>query len=413
MIAEDKENIRPLQASNNGKFYTGKRTGFTSLLKEATAEVQDDIDRKTAVRSQCKDISNMVEKLCSDFEREDRDFKYAKDVEQTEKEMAKELDEMRKAEEKNNESAALKLAIEERRAQMVRAQAKRDMECKDAEFARLSILNDIDSDFKLEEKCKDDEAYALKVKKEIEDELLAEELAAQEREEYETMSARRRELELNDYAMAKEEQERISKELSKEAEILSARDFDIAREVQSNITLHYVKNKEQQEKEDRMLAKKLITKSARESYEADKRAEILSSVDLCSTASIAAQWKDAEADIQNVMGGICITVLLPHLQDLKITTPKSYVVDIEAKRMVMAGDRHATPANTSYRAEFEIRGRDVKLSKSDMNYNYSSETGLLHIYLESIHVDSDQEEKSERGSALSAIRKSFSRMLSK
>ena len=77
--------------------------------------------------------------------------------------MAKELDEMRKAEEKNNESAALKLAIEERRAQMVRAQAKRDMECKDAEFARLSILHDIDSDFKLEEKCKDDEAYALKV----------------------------------------------------------------------------------------------------------------------------------------------------------------------------------------------------------------------------------------------------------
>lgn len=66
-MAEDKENVRPVgTGSNKG------RKGFSNLLDSAVKEHNKEIDERVALRSQCKDITNMVNKLCADFDREDR-----------------------------------------------------------------------------------------------------------------------------------------------------------------------------------------------------------------------------------------------------------------------------------------------------------------------------------------------------
>jgi hypothetical protein len=68
MIAEDKENVRPTNFNPNRKM----RRGFSALLESAAKEHLHEMDEKVAFRSQCKDITNMVDKLCNDFDREDR-----------------------------------------------------------------------------------------------------------------------------------------------------------------------------------------------------------------------------------------------------------------------------------------------------------------------------------------------------
>lgn len=68
MLAEDKENVRPSNINPSRKM----RRGFSALLESAVKEHMHEIDEKVAFRSQCKDITNMVDKLCNDFDREDK-----------------------------------------------------------------------------------------------------------------------------------------------------------------------------------------------------------------------------------------------------------------------------------------------------------------------------------------------------
>ena len=72
---------------------------------------------------------------------------------------------------------------------------------------------------------------------------------------------------------------------------------------------------------------------------------------------------------------------------------------------------YANKTNTSYGAEFEIRGKSVKLCNIDINYNYSSETGLLHIYVENVSLAGMAGEESS--TMLSSMKTSFARMFSK
>ena len=351
------------------------------------------------------------------------DLKFAKDVDQCERSMAKEIERMRRDEEKLNESTALQIAIEERKAYALRAQAKRDREAKDEETARQSVQDDIENDFKLSKACEGDEEYALRVRKEIEDELYAAELEELEREEYDQRVSMQRAILEQDMMLAQSEQEKMTRELEEEYEALRQRDFDMACEIQSNLTTHNIAEDERQVLEDQRLAKKLITKSARQVHEDVKRASMLGTANLDSTSAIAAQWEGATADIQNVSGGLCITLLLPHLKDLKVIMKKNHIVDIEAKRMILSGDKAATKQNSIYSAEFEIKGRRLNLTERDMNYNYCSETGLLHIYVDNIHLDDEEanskEEKADgpmrsyRGAVLAGIRQSFSRVFNK
>jgi hypothetical protein len=166
---------------------------------------------------------------------------------------------------------------------------------------------------------------------------------------------------------------------------------------------------------------KLTTQSARDLFETQKKVDILSTFDLHSMNAIAMQWRDALPSIDNVDNGLCLTLLLPHLLDLRVSLSKGRVVRILAKRTVLTGDKYANKANTRYEAEFELQGINERLTERDMNYRYSSETGLLHIYLEGLCSPTSprggKESKSDGRSGLSALdlcalRNSFLRLIS-
>ena len=64
------------------------------------------------------------------------------------------------------------------------------------------------------------------------------------------------------------------------------------------------------------------------------------------------------------------------------------MVRIEANRLVdKKNDKVADSYNSQFVADFNIQGRDVHLSDSDLSYDYSSEVGLLHVYVENVSLD--------------------------
>jgi hypothetical protein len=150
------------------------------------------------------------------------------------------------------------------------------------------------------------------------------------------------------------------------------------------------------EQSDEILTKKLLTQSAREAYEHALSQKILSSHDTTHLSAIASQWNDCAVEISNVHSGLCLSLLLPHLKSLKIkfhskskgmlSGKRGPMVSIEASRMILPDDKTATRENSFYSAEFELQGVGVELSEEDMSYRYSSETGLLHIYLEQVEI---------------------------
>lgn len=145
-----------------------------------------------AVKTQCQDINILVDKLVGDFRQEDKDSKYAREIheselaaekmhaeqkymrehkdEHTAKELymedvqrQKERTSRRQSEEHKDESAALSVAMQERRDIQKRAQSKREMEAKDCDFAKQTVLDDLNSQQEMEDKCSNDEKVALAV----------------------------------------------------------------------------------------------------------------------------------------------------------------------------------------------------------------------------------------------------------
>jgi hypothetical protein len=88
----------------------------------------------------------------------------ARNLHQNEINLDKQRKEKKVVEESKNEATALRVAIEERKRLAMQAQAKRTLADTDEKYARKSVLDDLEADWKYQEQCKDDEKYALEVR---------------------------------------------------------------------------------------------------------------------------------------------------------------------------------------------------------------------------------------------------------
>jgi hypothetical protein len=358
------------------------------------------------------------------------DAKVARNLHKNEMELEKRRKEQKSLEENKNESTALRVAIEERKRVAMQAQAKRSLAEADEKYARKSVLDDLEADWKYQEQCKDDEKCALEVcsstpppplpqpllyvpcSTRTHKSQLKQQLDDEEKAERDTLQH-----EQDDEELARQLQLEMEHELELQESHLLDSDSRYAQEIQSNIDRttdeeigRGQSSHQQVEEKDQLLAMKLLTQSAREAYEQNLSRQLHSTHDTIHLNSIAKQWEDCHVEITNVMNGLCLSFLLPHLKSLKINfcdtsknknkknknmkrEERSVMVLVEASRMILTGDKNAMKKNSSYSAEFEIQGGEgVELTERDMSYKYSSESGLLHIYLEKVEMVEEEEE---------------------
>jgi hypothetical protein len=153
----------------------------------------------------------------------------------------------------------------------------------------------------------------------------------------------------------------------------------------------YKTEKEQLAARDAVLSRKLDIKVQREDHRHRKFRELVADANVDTTeAGITHAWMNAAAVVEDVAGGICMTVLLPHIKSLNVTLQGKRRVSVDAVRMVFAGETTAVKENTNYSIDFNIEGKLLALTQNDISYEYSSEFGLLHVYVEKVHLESDQ-----------------------
>jgi len=355
------------EAKNGGDSKKSGGSMFGKLLQDVTNEQKDEQvyqDEKVALDIQCDEALNMA----SQWMQLDKDEEIAKAAQKSLEEEAKEE---KQREIRIGESAALTVAIEERRRIQADAQKKIEIEKADAEFAKRTVLDDVEADHQFKVLQSKDNEVAQKLYEQLQDEMLAEELQKREDHAFEEMKA----------ALKKEDKKRAE------------HDFDLARETQRQLDVDHQKSKTDQEKIDAAVALKIAITSSREDHRRRKRLEVIhSNVVFNSIQKVSSQWEEAEADVEDVAGGLCLTLLLPYLRDIKLNAVNGNSVDLEAFRIISAEERKReldTEENSQYCAEFMIDGKNVSINNSDLSFEYSSESGLLHIYVESVHLDDD------------------------
>ena len=375
-----------------------EKGAFCRLLADVTNEQSkesEDHDVKVAVETQCAEALEMA----TGWIREEADAKYAEDLHEK---LVKEEKDGKEAALKSGESEALKLAIEERRRVQAEAAARREMENKDCEFAKKVVLNDAEEEHNIKEACSKDDEAAERLHRELQDELLAEELMKKEEQEFLELQKKKQEMIEQDAKMAQkelalEEERHHNEEKMRQKKILdqAMHDFEVARKTQVELDVEASKTKTEQENRDAQYALKMTIMHAHEAHRRTKRLEVIHSAKVFnSVKKVSQQWLDADAEVEDVAGGLCLTLLLPYLRDIKVSALDKKRVDLEAYRIVGTEEQKAglaTVDNSQYSAEFVIDGNNVHITDKDVSFEYSSESGLLFVYIENVHLDETNE----------------------
>ena len=448
MIESDKENTYQLKTKSitiNKNVETSKHgvikkksssRVFGNLLNEVTNEMKMEEDSNLAKHIHKEEASSIAVEWVQEACDARLAKKYAKD--EYEKQKAEKQHKI-----KEGEKTALQVALEERRIVKQKAEDKKRIETEDIEYAKKTVLDDINDTITRENECAKDVEYAKNMVNIIQDEFYAEDLNHQESLKYkkykESLEAQSKKDELiaqSLYADFKKQDDKIqsSRIIREQADELYAKaihskmefenrydkeskasaDFELARKEQIKSIRQDMEQKIAAERADAALAKKLSTKIEREEHRS-KAAKILKSSgkSFRTAAQVRKQWHEAEAKIEDVSRGICITILLPFMRDLKVNVGHSQNVEIEARRL-MAPDENIDDDDDSafYIAEFLIDGAKAKITENCMSYEYASETGLLHVYVDNVHLEKAQDGK-EREGILSKFKSGFSRMFGK
>jgi hypothetical protein len=112
--------------------------------------------------------------------------------------------------------------------------------------------------------------------------------------------------------------------------------------------------------------------------------------------AVADLWETAEAEVDDVCEAVCVTLLLPNIINLSVKVIKNgRKVAIDATRLAVPGDKFANAANTKYLAHFAIQGKNVKIDDKCLSHEYSSDSGLLHIYIAGVSLHNNEASKEE------------------
>jgi hypothetical protein len=416
-----------LSAKKSRKRAPREKGAFGRLLADVTNEQSKETemdDVKFAVETQAEEAMGMA----NEWIREEADAKVAADL----SEKLKYEDKMANDRDINaGQSEALKVAIEERRRIQAEAEDKKQMECKDREMAKKVIIDEAEEEHAFKELLSKDDEAAMRLHNELQDELLAEELMKREEAEYLQMQKKKQALidkdaELAQKELLKEQEEFNAKEKKRQELVLqqAMKDFEVARKAQRELDMAASEAKMIQEKQDAQYALKTTIQAARDAHRRSKRLALIQSPKVFNTISkVSQQWLDADAEVEDVAGGLCLTLLLPYLRDIKVTALDRKRVDLEAYRIVGSEEQKANLAtvdNSQYSAEFVIDGRNVNITNKDVSFEYSSESGLLFVYVENVHLDEEgvagesemgtSSGKGSSSSSSSSILNSFKRM---
>eukprot|EP01033_Poteriospumella_lacustris_P008861 gene8861-6377_t len=427
MACVDKENdinyVNRLREPAPGALKPASKPRFGSMLAEARKEVQVEGDNLLAIDFQADEVAGIVK----EWVQENQDQQLAA-------ELAKTLDEEDKANRKleilRGENEALKVAVEEKRRLKADAEEKMRREAEDEALAR-KFIEDEEKEY---QRTRAAMLYAdEKLCRQLSDD--ADEKGVVSRQALCDSKDERKDWDQSDDEEDDDEEEEEEEEKADDASFHAERvvqqlehDFELARHFQRQLDLEARRMKTQLEAKDEAYSRKLQAVEERKAFMAKKRAQLRGEYETHanknSDAYVGSLWEDAEADVDNVQNALCLTLLLPNVANVQVKLlfdheskekrhflrKKNPVIRIEATRAVK--DRATAKVdNANYIAEFQLdpnagsssssssskfpsmlggkraAKEGLKLSRRDIYFEYASESGLLHVFVENILLD--------------------------
>eukprot|EP01032_Pedospumella_encystans_P012579 gene12579-14545_t len=368
---------------------SGRGNAFGRLLKDATNQIRTEYDTQVAIDFTVNEALVVMKDWARETEDKEIAAKLAKQLEEEDQKS-------RKEELTKGEAAALKVAIDETRRVKAEAKDREVREKTDAEYAK-AIYEAEEKDAKQFEQILEDDAK------------LARQLSDDDESKWESKSDHAEE-KGSSYGNADSKASRDSKHDEKEDEEAFLRaasakfeqldaDMEVAEREQRLLDRERLEKERAQLTKDFLLSRRLAVKTEREAHKLRKYKDMQRTFERCQRGNeaVANLWNSCEAEVDDVCDAVCITLLLPNILDLKVKVVKNgRKVSIDAKRFVQENDRFASSENTSYVAEFKIQGKNVQISDTSVSHEYTSDTGLLHIYIEGVSLEANEATNNER-----------------
>ncbi len=349
------------------------------MLKDATNQVREESDNLIAVDKQVEEAIDLL----GEWIQETNDFKLAQELAEA---MEKEMESQKRLEIIQGESAALKLAVEERRRIKAEADAKVAREKEDADYAKRIAEEEEKYYHDAKRQYEEDE----KMCKDLQDEHNAPRY--EEKEDDEKAPSRRCfDSDDDDYKADSKDDD-------------AAFDFVPNQTFAGTATTSYLEHKEDGEPDfsayqeevpdtsgDRDLAISIARNEYRQDFQKLKQRQMLALYDSHQSSKdeklICQLWDRANAEVDDVQGAVCLTLLLPNVKKLKVNIESDGItVRVVAWRQILER-RLATTDNSQYVAEFHLDGRNIRITPKDISYDYKAETGILHVYIEEVCLD--------------------------
>lgn len=382
------------------------------MLKDATNQVREESDNLYAVDKQVEEAIDLL----GEWIQETNDFKLAQELAEA---MEKERESQRRLEIIQGESAALKLAVEEKRRIKAEADAKTAREREDAEFAKRIAEEEEKFYYDAKRQYEEDE----KLCKEMQDTVTPLRPTREEKEddnevhEDDNKAPSRRCFDSDN-----EDDCKADCKGDYDMDDTNAFDFVPNQTFQGTATTSYFDEKEIEEEyepmpdtsKDRELAMSIARNEYRQDFQKLKQRQTLALYDASKSSKdeklVCQLWDRANAEVDDVQGAVCLTILLPNVKKLKVNIESDGItVRVVAWRQILER-RLATTDNSQYVAEFHLDGRNIRIAPKDISYDYKAETGILHVYIEEVCLDTAAN-KSSSSAAPAASSKDNSTLL--
>jgi len=416
----------------------GRSKTFNRLLTDATNQVRYEYDTTVAISFTVDEALSVM----AEWGRENSDLELAQKVSS---QLEDEFKQNEKILLKNDEAVALRLAIEETRRIKALAREKEIKEQRDVEYAKAILEADEKEVHQMAKLMEADQKEALRLMALMEADDKEANLRARELFEADQKEAQRLARELNgtntevdgakciddkdtdaldpynesksiyigandgycseskddycdetDYKAGscyEDEEDIIQQAIAQVFQLES--DSTIALEEQESLNAETKREQQRRLSKDYRLSRRLAVQTEREAHRLAKYQQLQRSFERSQRdeQSVRQQWLTAEAEVESVCESVCITIFLPNLIDVVVKASSSgRKVRMFAKRLVIDDDAENTVDNSTFRAEFRLQCEGLRITDSQLSHDYSSESGLLHVYIEGVLLDCDDDE---------------------
>lgn len=96
------------------------------------------------------------------------------------------------------------------------------------------------------------------------------------------------------------------------------------------------------------------------------------------------KWDNVESYLDDVAGGICISLLLPELDTYKVSIFENHSIQVDGYRKAEGDDAQKAPE--AYKADYSFEGATRGISDDMVEHEYIAASGILFIFVERLRL---------------------------